>query len=282
MQIELVETFLDLAASGSFNRTADRLAVTQSTVSGRIKSLETSLGSRLFNRSKAGASLTPAGERFRAHAASLLHEWNEARRMTLAAAQGESLRIGLQNDLAALHAGEWLAEFRRALPHTKFYIEADYSTQMGADLLSGELDLAVLYTPRHLPDLHYEMAGETAYRMVSTDCAQISAVLPERYVFANYSPAFAILHRQALPHLTESTVAGGQGAVIAAMLEKLGGTAFLPEETARKVTAGGIARIVADVEPILQPVFIGVHVRNRHKPAIRKLMAVLKRALAQR
>ncbi len=33
MQIELIETFLDLMETGSFNRTADRLGVTQSTVS---------------------------------------------------------------------------------------------------------------------------------------------------------------------------------------------------------------------------------------------------------
>ncbi|MGR3711069.1 MAG: LysR family transcriptional regulator, partial [Alterinioella nitratireducens] len=38
MQIELVETFLDLCDTRSFNRTADRLGVTQSTVSGRIRS----------------------------------------------------------------------------------------------------------------------------------------------------------------------------------------------------------------------------------------------------
>ena len=37
MQLELIETFLDLCDTKSFNRTADKLGVTQSTVSGRVR-----------------------------------------------------------------------------------------------------------------------------------------------------------------------------------------------------------------------------------------------------
>jgi DNA-binding transcriptional LysR family regulator len=39
MQTELLETFLDLCETRSFNRTADRLGVTQSTISGRVRAL---------------------------------------------------------------------------------------------------------------------------------------------------------------------------------------------------------------------------------------------------
>jgi DNA-binding transcriptional LysR family regulator len=66
----------------------------------------------------------------------------------------------MQNDLAASHIGEWVSQFAQALPDTAFYVELDYSAQMSQDLLVGELDLAVLFTPRHLPDLHFEMVAE--------------------------------------------------------------------------------------------------------------------------
>ena len=56
MQIELLETFLDLCETRSFNRTAERLGVTQSTVSARVMSLEGALGARLFDRSRAGTA----------------------------------------------------------------------------------------------------------------------------------------------------------------------------------------------------------------------------------
>ena len=64
MQPEQIETFLDLCQTRSFNRTAERLGVTQSTVSGRVAALEEALEVRLFDRSRAGTALTPEGRRF--------------------------------------------------------------------------------------------------------------------------------------------------------------------------------------------------------------------------
>ena len=43
MQIDLIETFLDLCETRNFNRTAERLGVTQSTVSGLLKAMEREL-----------------------------------------------------------------------------------------------------------------------------------------------------------------------------------------------------------------------------------------------
>ena len=47
-------------------------------------------------------------------------------------------------------------------------MEADYSNQMNRDLAAGDLDLAILYTPHYLPDLHYERIGEMTYTLVGT------------------------------------------------------------------------------------------------------------------
>ena len=73
MQIDLLETFLDLAQTRSFNRTADRMALTQSTVSGRVIALESAVGARLFTRSRAGTDLTAEGVKFEPLARSLRH-----------------------------------------------------------------------------------------------------------------------------------------------------------------------------------------------------------------
>ncbi|WP_255572217.1 LysR family transcriptional regulator [Celeribacter sp. PS-C1] len=71
MDIALIRTFLEVAATGSF--------VTQSAISLRIQRLEDSLGKQLFTRSKAGAELTPAGREFERYALSLIKIWEEAR-----------------------------------------------------------------------------------------------------------------------------------------------------------------------------------------------------------
>ncbi|MEZ7813534.1 MAG: DNA-binding transcriptional LysR family regulator [Paracoccaceae bacterium] len=106
MQIELLETFLDLAQTRSFNRTAERLGLAQSTISSRVKALELALGSKLFNHSRAGTELTSEGLKFEPHARSLLHEWNEAARRLKSLANGsQTVKMGIQNDLAGQQIG---------------------------------------------------------------------------------------------------------------------------------------------------------------------------------
>lgn len=169
MQIELIDTFLDLIDSRSFNKTASRLGITQSTVSARVKSLETQLGKSLFRRSRSGTEITPAGLAFEPHARGLRHSWSEAVRATMRSGNtAVALRIGLQIDLAATHIGDWVAGFQKQFTQTSFYLELDYSNQMCSDLLAGTLDFAVLYTPRYYPDLHFETLGAVKFTMVST------------------------------------------------------------------------------------------------------------------
>jgi len=72
MDTELARTFLTVITSGSFISAAERLHVSQSTVSTRIHTLEDQLGCTLFVRSKAGTTLTSAGRQFQRHAATLV------------------------------------------------------------------------------------------------------------------------------------------------------------------------------------------------------------------
>ncbi len=277
MQIELIETFLDLCTTRNFNRTAERLGVTQSTVSGRVRALERALDCRLFARSRSGTELTTAGLRLEPHARTLRLSWVDAQqavRQTDAAAL--TLRIGIQHDLLENHIADWLASLRRAMPGSAFYVEADYSIQMCQDVMNGALDLAIIYTPTAHPDLHFESLGELGYRMVSTDTDSLSEVEPERYILPNYSPAFAATHAGLMPFLSQGSVSSGQAAVIRGLLTAIGGTTYLPEETVSALAADGEARPVADAPRIGQPVFALVHLRQRHRSAHRRMIRTLK------
>jgi LysR family transcriptional regulator, flagellar master operon regulator len=79
MDTEFARTFLMVAAAGSFVGAAERLHVTQSTVSARVRALEEQLNATLFVRSRAGAVLTDAGRRFQKHAALLVRTAEQAR-----------------------------------------------------------------------------------------------------------------------------------------------------------------------------------------------------------
>ena len=63
MDTELARTFLSVVSAGNFSSAAERLHVSQSTVSTRINTLEEQLRCRLFVRNKAGTTLTVHGHR---------------------------------------------------------------------------------------------------------------------------------------------------------------------------------------------------------------------------
>jgi DNA-binding transcriptional LysR family regulator len=79
MNIEHLRTFLEIAETGNFNRAAERLHVTQSTVSARIRTLEEQLDRSLFVRARNGAELTAAGRHFQRYALTTVRAWQQAR-----------------------------------------------------------------------------------------------------------------------------------------------------------------------------------------------------------
>ncbi|MDX3925006.1 MAG: LysR family transcriptional regulator [Shinella sp.] len=282
MQIELIETYLDLMETRSFNRTAERLNITQSTVSHRIKALEARFNRKLFTRNKGGTVPTASGLRFLDHARAMQHQWHEAARaVENAGAYERSMRLGIQHDIAEIFAGRWLAAIRTELRSTSIYMEADYSGQMNRDLAAGDLDLAILYTPHYLPDLHYERIGDLAYRLVSTETRTTADLRAETYIQAVYSPAFDRAHRLAFAHLSAAPVASGQNGAIAGLLRTLGGAAYVAEATARAMTDAGIVHLVEDAPAIQQAVYAATSVRTRHAHQHRRIIAVMQELLEQ-
>ncbi len=283
MQVELLDTFVDLVETKSFHRSAERLGITQSTVSARLKALEAAVGARLFERSRAGARLTTEGLRFEPHARQLRHRWAEALRGTRGAgSKALALRLGIQHDLAGSHIGDWLTEFRKALPECAFYVELDYSAQMCADLVGGTLDFAVMFTPRPHPDLHFVPLGEVRYQMVSTEVAAIGEVSVERYILGNYAPVFAGAHRTALPHLEEAPVASGQNSAVAGLLASGGGTAYVTEESATALVQSGVVQRVEGAPILSQPVHAAMHLRHRTQRLQSLLLGIVKRRFSTR
>ncbi len=74
-----LHAYLILARTGSFTQTARELFLTQSAVSHSIKSLETDMGCRLFDRVGKTVMLTQAGEQLLPHAERILREMEQAR-----------------------------------------------------------------------------------------------------------------------------------------------------------------------------------------------------------
>lgn len=280
MQLDQIETFLDLCETKSFHQTAERLQIMQSTVSSRIRALESAVGARLFKRSRAGTALTTEGLRFEPHARGLRHNWLTALNATKdVALGGVTMRIGLQHDLVGRGIRDLIADLRQTFPNTAFLLEADYSMQMCNDLVAGVQDIGVLYTPKLLPDLHFEPLGEIRYVMVSTATADVSGISAENYILGNYAPAFTQTHSAFFPELSDVSLSIGQNAAMVALLESFAGTAYVLESSAADLIAGGAYQRVRDAPVIPQPLFVGLNTRNRHRTSFRRLVTILKQRL---
>jgi len=79
MNIVSLQTFIAIVETGSLVRASQRLHVTQSTVTARLKTLEDELGQRLLNRHKSGTTLTPAGTKLLRYARVMTGLWRQAK-----------------------------------------------------------------------------------------------------------------------------------------------------------------------------------------------------------
>ena len=148
MDIALIRTFIEVAATGSFVSASDRLFVTQSAVSLRIGRLESELGRALFTRSKAGATLTPAGAAFHPYALSLTRVWQEARQQVAVPDNyNAAMALGAHNALWPRLGFRWLDALRAALPTLSLKAETGTSDHLTQLLLEGVIQGALTYRP---------------------------------------------------------------------------------------------------------------------------------------
>ncbi|MFC3050653.1 LysR family transcriptional regulator [Kordiimonas pumila] len=113
MDLYLLRYFLAVVETGSFTRAADRVFVTQPTLSAGIKKLEAQVGQALFERTNRRVFLTDAGTRFLPRAKAILHECNMAIQALDEVASAPVLRIGILTTLSNRAVGNLLADFRK-------------------------------------------------------------------------------------------------------------------------------------------------------------------------
>ena len=269
MQLDLIETFLDLIESRSFHRTAERLGITQSTVSARIRSLEASLGSNLFARGRSGASPTAAGRRFEEHARAIKASWGLARQELGALDRHEgALRIACTVSLADSLLADWIDRILAEAPKLALHAEADYSPQMIDDLAFGNLDLGVLYAPRYLPEIQFEPLMKQRFILVSSSASRLADIDLTTYIRAAYTPALEKAHSELMPELSRPRLSAGLDVISIGRLKRHGGSAYVPQHAAEMLARSGI-KPIADAPVIEQPVYLAMHIKRRTNAAVR-------------
>ena len=145
----LLRYFAAVAREGNLTRAAERLFVSQPALTKQVRQLESRLGVRLFTRSRAGMTLTPAGQALAEKAPALLAGFDEALRETKSAASRAArvLRVGFLAGAANEATQQIIAAFGRRRPGWRVEMRAASWLDPTAGLASGDTDVALLRLP---------------------------------------------------------------------------------------------------------------------------------------
>ena len=149
MELRVLHYFLAVAEEESFTKAAERLHVTQPTLSRQIAQLEDEVGKPLFVRDSRGAALTAAGMLLRRRAGELLSLADKAK---------DELRDGEEtlHGTVAIGSGEFLssscvaacmAAFHSAHPLVGYELYSGNADNIVDRLERGLLDIGVMSTP---------------------------------------------------------------------------------------------------------------------------------------
>lgn len=230
MDIEIARTFLEIVASGSFVAAAERLHVTQTAVSARVRALEQELGRQLFVRNKAGAKLTPAGARFVRHASILVQGWERARQQ-VALPPGREARVSAGAEPSLWHPlmADWLIWMHGSCPDVALRADVESAPRLLDCIEDASLDLAILHNPPQRPGLVRELVLEEKLVLVTSDAE--GHIDPQRYVYVDWGPNFAIDHQGAFPDLPHAPVAVSFGPLALTYLLTVGGAGYFRAAT---------------------------------------------------
>ena len=149
MDFGKLKTFLMIAEEKNMTRASRRLHLTQPAVSAQLARLEEEVGQRLFDRLATGMELTEAGvvyEGYVKDALSRLSDGKAALDELIGLKQG-SLAVGGGATATTYLLPESLGRFHGAHPGIRFFVREQSSQQSVADVLAGELDLAIVTLP---------------------------------------------------------------------------------------------------------------------------------------
>lgn len=154
MEHRLLEYFLAVCEELHFTRAAEKLGISQPTLSHQIRLLERELGAPLFHRSGKKTILTQAGQILLGHAHRVINEVKLARQEIneLSGLQRGKLRIGCSGNHLLTDA---LVAFHRLYPGIELTVTELATEETRDGLLHNHLDVGVVFLPLFDEQLAY-------------------------------------------------------------------------------------------------------------------------------
>ncbi|CAL9315237.1 MULTISPECIES: LysR substrate-binding domain-containing protein [unclassified Streptomyces] len=291
MQFQQLVYFVAVAETRHFTRAAERVHVSQPSLSQQIRALEKELGAELFSRARGNIALTDAGEALLPLARRILADADTARQevQELAQLRRGRVRLGATPSLCTGLLPEVLRAFHDLYPGIRLFIEEGGSHDLVRGLARGALDLALVVLP--LPS---QSPALTTVELLQEDLVVVSSAAdpaprrPVRIADLQGRPMVMFRHGYDLRELTVAacraegfepsfTVEGGEMDAVLGFVRAGLGVAVVPSMVAAR--AGRDVRVTALAPPGLRRTIALAHRSDVAPPrAARELQRVLLRS----
>lgn len=144
-----LEYLVALAQEQHFRRAADRVHVTQPTLSAQIQQLEKRLGAPLLERGGRGVLLTPLGREIVARAQVVLAQMQDIRELARSSQHGRdmTIRVGVPPTLGPYLLPHIVPRLHGEYPSMKLYVREAKPAALVAGLLAGDHDAVIVPMP---------------------------------------------------------------------------------------------------------------------------------------
>src|SRR5271156_5914855 len=149
MELRQIRSFLSIAETLHFGRTAELIHISQPALSLQIRALEEEVGVRLLERNRRKTTLTAPGFAFRDDAAAALSQLEKAIRRARLAANGKLglLRIGFISTAGSELVADIVRQFRELYPEVDVFFPNILTADQVQMLMSWSLNIGFLRLP---------------------------------------------------------------------------------------------------------------------------------------
>tara|TARA_B100000686_G_C16744627_1_gene948687 strand:+ start:661 stop:1560 length:900 start_codon:yes stop_codon:yes gene_type:complete len=174
LNFKQLEAFVQVARSGTVSAAAARLNTTQPAISMRLKDLEHSFRSNLFDRSARKIRLTPVGhelleyaERIQLLAEEALTKFGSEKVMT------GHIRLGVTETVALTWLPKFVSSINHRFPEVGLELDVDLTEGIWNRLNRGDLEIALLPGPVGGPNLRSQSLGRIRYDWMASPSLNI-------------------------------------------------------------------------------------------------------------
>src|SRR5258705_4028585 len=281
MEFRQIRSFLSVAETLHFGRTAEMIHLSQPALSLQIRALEDEIGVRLFERNRRKTALTAAGVAFREYAGEVLLGLDQAVHKAKLAANGKLgiLRIGFISTAGNEIVPTIIRQFRELNAEVEFSLRNILTMDQIQMLEAGSLDIGFLRLPigghsgLEIVTVHRErfmLVVPSSHRLAKRKRVRLREVSGQDFVMyeRTYAPGFHDLIfgmlRDAgiIPNVRQTA---GEMPTLISLVDSGMGIAILPASVAKRSVASVVACEIVDQIPKSE---IGIAVRTGNRAPV--------------